>query len=90
MSTTLSQMLSAEPVCSTRGRTKRTPRQAAGPCLKQWLFAPVLAHLLRQGALVRILAVVGVTQLVFTAAGLVGWSCPVKSALGIPCPGCAG
>jgi Protein of unknown function (DUF2752) len=88
MSTALSQTRSARPVCSNRGQTRPASLQSAGPRLKQWLFAPVLAPLLRRGALVRVLAVVGVTQLIFTAAGLVAWSCPLKSALGIRCPGC--
>jgi hypothetical protein len=88
MSTTLSQILSARPVCSNRGQSAHTLRQPAGLRLRLWLFTPVLAPLLRQGSLVRLLAAVGVTQLVLTAAGPVGWSCPVKSALGIPCPGC--
>lgn len=88
MSTTLSQMPNTRPVCSSGGQTKRTSLQPAGLRLKQWWLTPVLAPLLRRGGLVRVLAVVGVIQLVLTATGLVGWSCPLKSALGIPCPGC--
>jgi hypothetical protein len=88
MSTTLSQILSAGHNCSNHSHPVYVYRAPAVRRLRRWLFAPVLAPLLQQGSLVRVLVAVGVSQLVLTAAGLVVWSCPVKSALGIPCPGC--
>ena len=51
-------------------------------------FRPVLAPILQHRFIIVILAGIGALQIWLAAAGLPGWPCPVKSALGIPCPGC--
>lgn len=88
MSTNLSQILNTAVVYSNRGQTTNMPLRSVGLRLKRWLFTPVLAPLLRQGGTLRVLAAAGLIQLVSAAADVCGWSCPVKSVLGVPCPGC--
>jgi hypothetical protein len=51
-------------------------------------FAPVAAPLLRERRLTAALTAVAILQIWVTAAGLTGWSCPVRSLSGWPCPGC--
>lgn len=48
----------------------------------------VLASLLRDRRVSLGVAAVAAVQVAGVAAGVGGWPCPVKSALGIPCPGC--
>jgi hypothetical protein len=53
----------------------------------------VLAELLDDRRQVRVVAAALVLQLALAAAGAFGggpfaWPCPVRSALGVPCPGC--
>jgi hypothetical protein len=57
-------------------------------CSFEWLFVPVLASLLENRLLSLLLGGIAVLQTGLVAAGLGGWQCPVKAALGIPCPGC--
>ena len=47
-----------------------------------------LASLLRDRRVSLVLAGVATAQVAAVATGVGGWPCPVKSALGIPCPGC--
>jgi hypothetical protein len=47
-----------------------------------------LASLLRDRRVSLVVAGVGAAQVAAVAAGVGGWPCPVKAALGIPCPGC--
>ena len=47
-----------------------------------------LASLLRDRRVSLGLAAVAAAQLAGVASGVGGWPCPLKSALGIPCPGC--
>ena len=47
-----------------------------------------LASLLRDRRVSLALAAVATAQVACVAAGVGGWPCPLKSALGIPCPGC--
>lgn len=47
-----------------------------------------LASLLRDRRVSLGVAAVAAVQVAGVAAGVGGWPCPVKSALGIPCPGC--
>lgn len=56
--------------------------------IAKWLFAPVLAPLVRNRLIIFVLTGVAVAQVWLTAVGLPAWQCPFRSALGIPCPGC--
>ena len=56
--------------------------------VKGGLFAPVLGPLLQNRRIIVLLAAVTVVQLVLTATGTIAWQCPVKSTLGVVCPGC--
>jgi hypothetical protein len=47
-----------------------------------------LASLLRDRRVSLVVAGVAAAQVAAVATGVGGWPCPVKSALGIPCPGC--
>jgi len=47
-----------------------------------------LASLLRDRRVALGVALVSAAQVLCVAAGVGGWPCPVKAALGIPCPGC--
>jgi hypothetical protein len=52
------------------------------------LFEPILAPLVGERRATLLLVAIGILQVGLTAAGLPGWPCPVKTFLGIPCPGC--
>ncbi|HEX4949481.1 MAG TPA: DUF2752 domain-containing protein [Blastocatellia bacterium] len=52
------------------------------------LFAPILASLLKQRAVVLVLLGVAALQLICTAFDVSIWRCPMLHTLGIPCPGC--
>jgi hypothetical protein len=47
-----------------------------------------LASLLRDRRVSLGVAAVAAVQVAAVASGVGGWPCPLKSALGIPCPGC--
>ena len=47
-----------------------------------------LASLLRDRRVSLVLAGVAAAQVLGVATGVGGWPCPLKAALGIPCPGC--
>jgi hypothetical protein len=52
------------------------------------LFSPVFSSLLSSRREAIVLSAAGGLQLGLHLAGLPGWDCPVKTMLGIPCPGC--
>jgi len=52
------------------------------------LFEPILAPLLGDRRAILLLLAASAVQVSLVAAGLPAWPCPVKSFLGIPCPGC--
>ncbi len=52
------------------------------------LFEPILAPLLGERRVTLLLLAVSAVQVGLVAIGLPGWPCPVKTFLGIPCPGC--
>jgi len=52
------------------------------------LFAPVLGPLLLKRRIIVLLAAAGLVQVALTATGTTAWQCPVKSTLGVICPGC--
>jgi len=51
-------------------------------------FLPLLAPLLQRRRIILILVCVAVLQVWMAGAGLKCWPCPIKSSLGVPCPGC--
>jgi hypothetical protein len=52
------------------------------------VLPPILAPLLVKRWESLLLAGVAALQVGLTYAGLPGWICPIKAALGVPCPGC--
>ena len=52
------------------------------------LYAPVLAPAMQSRWLIAVLGAAALFQTAVTAMGLAAWQCPIKSALGITCPGC--
>ena len=58
------------------------------PWISKFLFTPVLAPLVQDRRITLILIGVAALQVWLTAMGFPGWQCPIKSSLGILCPGC--
>ena len=56
--------------------------------IKDGLFAPVLGPLMQNRWIMVLLAAVAVVQVALIATGITAWQCPLKSTLGVPCPGC--
>ena len=52
------------------------------------LFAPVLGPLLQSRRIIVLLAAVTLALVALTSAGITVWQCPLRSTLGVPCPGC--
>jgi hypothetical protein len=52
------------------------------------LFAPVLAPAMQSRWIITLLGAVALFQVSLTALGLPAWQCPLKTTLGIACPGC--
>lgn len=55
---------------------------------RQLLFSPVLSTVLENRRESLFIVAAGVIHLGLNLAGLPGWVCPIRSATGIPCPGC--
>ena len=55
---------------------------------RKGLFTPVLAPFLQKRSIILIMAAMAFLQLYLTGTGLPAWQCPIKSTLGVPCPGC--
>ena len=68
--------------------TAGADRDPVSSKIAKQLFTPVLSVLLKDRRVIFIIVGAAALQVWLTAAGLPGWQCPVKSALGIPCPGC--
>ena len=58
------------------------------PRIGDGLFAPVLGPLLQSRGIIVLLASVTLAQVALTATGITVWQCPVRSTLGVICPGC--
>jgi len=56
--------------------------------IKGQLSIPILAPLLEQRWVALLLEGIATLQVALVATGLGGWQCPVRTVLGIPCPGC--
>jgi hypothetical protein len=52
------------------------------------VLSPILAPLLLKRWEALLLVGAAALQVGLTYAGLPGWVCPIKAALGVPCPGC--
>jgi hypothetical protein len=70
------------------GGMSQTNVQGIRPRISRLLFTPVLAPLVQDRRLTLILMGVAALQVCLTATGFPAWQCPLKSSLGIPCPGC--
>jgi hypothetical protein len=64
----------ADPVKSTR--------------VRGGLFVPVLGPLLQNRSIIVLVAAATLTLVALTAWGITTWQCPVRSTLGVICPGC--
>jgi len=56
--------------------------------LRQAWFTPLFSTLLQERRVALVLLGAGALQLGLSLLGLPGWACPIKTVLGIPCPGC--
>ena len=52
------------------------------------LYTPVLAPLMQSPWIIAMLGAAAVFQVAVTAMGFTAWPCPLKSTLGVACPGC--
>jgi len=71
-----------------QGVMSKTNYQQVRPRIRRFLFTPVLAPLVQDRRITLILMGVAALQVWLTAIGFPGWQCPIKSSLGISCPGC--
>ena len=51
-------------------------------------FRPMIAPILQDPMILRILSALALIQLLVTLLGVQGWQCPVKGSVGLACPGC--
>jgi len=56
--------------------------------IKDGLFAPVLGPLLQSRWIIVLLDAVSFVLVALTAMGVAVWQCPLRSTLGVDCPGC--
>lgn len=56
--------------------------------IKGELFVPVLGPLMQNRWIIVVLAALTAVQIALTAAITIAWQCPLKSTLGVICPGC--
>ena len=58
------------------------------PRIRSSFFSPVLGPLVRNRPAIIFLAAATVVMVALTAAGTIAWQCPLRSTLGVVCPGC--
>ncbi len=56
--------------------------------IKDELCAPVLGPLMQNRWIIALLIAVTFVQITLTATGITAWQCPLRSTLGVDCPGC--
>jgi hypothetical protein len=56
--------------------------------IKSGWFTPVVGPLMQNRWISVLLVAITVVQVASTAAGIIAWQCPLKSTLGVVCPGC--
>ena len=56
--------------------------------IKGELFVPVLGPLMQHRWIIVVLAALTAMQVALSAAVTIAWQCPLKSTLGVICPGC--
>jgi hypothetical protein len=56
--------------------------------IRDSFFSPVLAPVMQSRWVIALLGAASVFQITLTAMGLTAWQCPLKSNLGLACPGC--
>jgi hypothetical protein len=66
----------------------KADREPVRSQIARFLFMPVLGPLIQNRRIIHILVGVAALQVWLAALGLPGWQCPIKSSLGIQCPGC--
>ena len=77
--------------CSRLTVRARSAFQADSPDMqnvRSGFFRPLVGPLIQSRWRVVLLAALAVVQVGLTAAGAISWQCPVKSTLGVVCPGC--
>ena len=70
------------------GVMAKTNYKNVRPRISKFLFTPVLAPLVQDRRITLILMGVAALQVWLTAMGFPGWQWPIKSSLGVSCPGC--
>jgi hypothetical protein len=71
-----------------KARPSKTADSVSTTRIKDGLFAPVLGPLMQNRWIISLLATLTVVQVALTATGITAWQCPLRSTLGVPCPGC--
>jgi hypothetical protein len=71
-----------------QGMIAKADREPGRSQITSFLFMPVLGPLIQDRRIILVLVGVATLQVWLAAMGLPGWQCPIKSSLGIQCPGC--
>lgn len=69
-------------------RPSKTADSVSLTRIKDGLFAPVLGPLMQNRWIIVLLAAVALALVASTAMGITVWQCPLRSTLGVVCPGC--
>jgi hypothetical protein len=81
-------MKEAVPSTLKQSAISRIDRGHGCPRITRFLFMPILAPMIQDRRIIRVLMGMAALQVWLTAMGLPGWQCPIRSLLGVPCPGC--
>lgn len=71
-----------------QGLISKAVREPVRSRMTGFLFTPVLTPLIQNRRIILILAGVAALQVWLTAMRIPGWQCPIKTSLGVQCPGC--